>query len=121
MPEFEKLDVWRRAHELCLVTYRLARQLPYEERFGLSDQLRRAAVSVPVNIAEGQGRGTAGEFVAFLRIARGSLQEVQALAMIARDLGYIAADDTMELLRRSAQVGRMLMALQSHLNEASSP
>lgn len=73
---FRELRIWKETHELALVAYRVTTPFPQEERYGLVSQIRRAAVSVPTNIAEGCGRRTTGDLVHFLYIARGSLQEV---------------------------------------------
>ena len=88
-----KLEAWKRARELVLGVYRLTQSFPKEETFGLAAQLRRAAVSIPSNIAEGAARAGKREFAQFLNIARGSLSELETQLLIATDLGYIKADD----------------------------
>src|SRR5580698_8336474 len=85
---FRDLEVWQRSMELTVVTYRLTQKFPREEIFGISSQLRRAAVSIPSNIAEGQGRLNTREFRQYLGIARGSNCELQTQLEIARALGY---------------------------------
>jgi four helix bundle protein len=85
---FRELVVWQRAIELTLEIYKVTKAFPKDESFGLTSQLRRAAVSVASNIAEGQGRKTKGEFVQFLCVARGSNAEVQTQLVIAQGLGY---------------------------------
>ena len=91
--------------------YELSHVLPPEELYGLSSQLRRAAVSVPANIAEGHGRVHRGDYVHHLSIARGSLYEVETLVLLSPDLGFSTAGITTPLLETSSEVGRMLNAL----------
>jgi four helix bundle protein len=88
----QKLDVWRDAMTLVEVIYRLTAAFPSDEKFGLTAQLRRAAVSVPSNIAEGAARTSRTEYVRFLSIARGSLAEIDTQIEIARRLGYLPSD-----------------------------
>jgi four helix bundle protein len=90
---YRDLIVWQRAMELVQRVYALSRNWPADERFGLTSQIRRAAVSIPSNIAEGNGRQTAGEGVQFLGMAMGSLYEVETQTSIARRLGMISEDD----------------------------
>ena len=103
------LIVWQRAVVLAGKVYAATRQLPRDERFGLTLQLRRAAISVPSNIAEGSARRTRAEFLQYLHIARGSLSEVETQMMIARDQGFLSVRDC--LLEEVAEIGRMLNAL----------
>lgn len=91
--DFKELLVWQHAHLLTLEVYRVTQQFPQEERFGLSNQLRRAVVSVESNIAEGSARNTSRDFLQFLFVARGSLAEVEVQLLIARDLGYISDEE----------------------------
>ena len=88
-----KLEAWKRARELVLSVYMLTQAFPKEETFGLAIQMRRAAVSIPSNIAEGAARRGAREFAQFLNIARGSLSELETQLLIATDLGYIKNND----------------------------
>jgi four helix bundle protein len=81
-PGFKKLEVWHDAMDLVAEVYRATSVFPERERFGLTAQLRRAAVSVPANIAEGYGRATRGEYLNFLSVARGSLNEVETLCIV---------------------------------------
>ena len=101
-PRHYDLDVWKDAMRLVREVYRITAVFPSTEQFGLTNQLRRAAVSVPSNIAEGAGRGGRAELVRFLVIARGSLAELDTQLWIARDLGYLAdgqdLHDTVQLL-----------------------
>jgi four helix bundle protein len=91
----ERLDVWRNSMDLVEMIYTLSSSFPDVERFGLSAQMRRAATSVPSNIAEGAARRSTPEYIRFLSIARGSLSEISTQLHIARRLGYV--DDTVEI------------------------
>jgi four helix bundle protein len=86
----KSLDVWKEAVELCVSIYRLTASFPKTEDFGLTSQMRRASVSIPSNIAEGAGRGATKEFIQFLKIAHGSLTELDTQLEIALKLGYIS-------------------------------
>lgn len=86
---YKDLIAWQKAMDLVVEVYRTTTAFPSEERFGLTNQVRRAAVSVPSNIAEGQGRGPTQDFVRFLCVARGSLQEVETQLILATRLGYL--------------------------------
>ncbi len=91
-----KLEAWKQAMDLARRIYKATEGFPSEERFGLTAQLRRSAVSIPSNIAEGAGRGTRKEFVHFLHIARGSLCEIETQATLSRDLGFLESNNTIE-------------------------
>jgi len=105
---YKDLIVWQKARCLAVAVYRQTSQLPSHERFGLTSQMRRAAVSVLSNIAEGAGRGTDSEFRYFLRIARGSLAELETQLLLAGDLGYVDNSwDAADI----AEVGRLLNGL----------
>jgi len=113
--DFKDLEVWQLSMTLAEGTYRLAKHLPAEERFGLSLQLRRSAVSIPSNISEGWGRGSRGDYVRFLNIANGSLKELETQILLARRLGMVregVGDAELELCRR---IGQMLTALRRRL------
>ena len=92
MQDFRNLEVWRRAHKLTLRIYALTDRFPRSEMFGLSSELRRAAASVPTNLAEGHGR-TQTEFGRFVQISFGSACEVEYQLLLARDLGYLVPDE----------------------------
>ena len=107
---YQELKVWQQAIELTIETYDASDRIPSVERFGLTSQLARAAVSIPSNIAEGQGRSRA-EFRRFLSISRGSLQELETLLVIAERRGHVDTE-TLTLLRaRTRAVGRLLNGL----------
>jgi four helix bundle protein len=109
------LEVWSKSIELSVSIYQLTRSFPVEERFGLASQLRRASVSVPSNLAEGAGRGSRGEFLRFIAIARGSLAELQTQLEIARRCGLCDSIDGP--LTLSQAVAMMLSALARRLAE----
>jgi four helix bundle protein len=115
MPErvrsYEDLTVWKRSIQLVVEVHHMAKSFPADERFILGAQLRRAALSIPVNIAEGHGRGTSPDYVHFLTIARGSLYELSTCLVIAEALGYLTQDQLAHARSLAAEVGRMLNAL----------
>jgi four helix bundle protein len=117
---YQDLRAWQRAIELVERVYSITSRLPQEEIFGLKSQMRRCAVSVPSNIAEGQGRATRGEFQQFLGHARGSLYELETQIVIAAKLGYLSAVDEDSLLSESRDLGRMLNALIASLKPSAS-
>lgn len=108
---YRDLQVWQRSIELGLRCYRESQSFPREERYGLTSQLRRAAVSVPANIAEGRGRARTGEFARAISIASGSLAEVETLLVVAERLNYITREIRDELLSEASEIGRMLHGL----------
>ena len=110
MRDYRHLIAWQKAHELTLTVYRITRDFPRDERFGVSAQLRRASASIATNIAEGSGRTTNADFARFLAIAAGSASEVQYQLELARDLGY---SSTMagEAHKLSHEVKRLLHGL----------
>src|SRR5438046_1369443 len=108
---YRDLIAWRQSMELVTVIYRETRRFPENERFGLTSQLRRSAVSIPSNIAEGQGRYSTGEFRQFLGHARGSLLELQTQVSIAENLGYFSPEQSNTLADRAAEIGRILNGL----------
>lgn len=108
---FENLEVWQYSHQLTLAIYRITKSFPVEERYGLISQLRRSASSVPTNIVEGRGRFTRKEFINFLYIARGSLEETKYHLILARDLEYLPHSDFEALMNKCKKVGRMINGL----------
>jgi four helix bundle protein len=115
--DYRKLFAWQKAIELVTAVYDATRSFPKEELFVLTSQLRRAAISVPSNIAEGQGRGQGREFCHHLRIAYGSLLELETQLIVANALGYLPAKKIDALLDRSAEVGRLLNGLLKSVRE----
>jgi four helix bundle protein len=111
------LVVWQKSMDLVVKVYELARMLPSDERFAMTSQMTRAAVSIPANIAEGKGRGTPREYVQFLRIARGSLMELDTYVELICRLGYVNPSLTATVGDLIAQVGKMLSAMKSRLQQ----
>ena len=109
--DYKDLTVWQKAIDLVTEVYKATRGFPKEELYGLTSQLRRCAVSVPSNIAEGQGRDSQGEFKRFLNIARGSDSELQTQLEIARALGFGESKMIDEAESLSHETGKMLFAL----------
>jgi four helix bundle protein len=112
---YKDLWVWQRAIDLVIVVYELTRTFPQDERFGLTSQMRRAAVSVPSNIAEGQARQTTQEFRRSLRNALGSLGELETQLIVSRQLGFHTGREDVDAL--IGEVGRMLHGLHRKLGE----
>src|SRR5262245_22931485 len=112
---YRELIAWQKAMDLVTVIYQATDQFPQREMFGITNQLRRAAVAVPSNIAEGQGRLGAREFHQFLGIARGSLQEVQTQVKIARRLDYLNDQQCQRIDELSCEVARIVNGLLSSL------
>jgi four helix bundle protein len=108
---YRELIVWQRAMDLVEMIYRVSRSFPKEELFALGAQLRRAAVSIPANIAEGQGRHTTKEFLHFLSIASGSLVEMETHVLIAERLNYVSHQVASEAIGLAAEVGRLTNGL----------
>ena len=119
--DFKNLDVWKLSMNLTFNIYGLIRFLPNEERFGLCDQMRRAAVSVPSNIAEGQSRNSAKEFIRFLSMARGSLAELETQLLLCVGLGYLQETMLTDVFNNVSSVGRMIKALMNSLEPSQKP
>jgi four helix bundle protein len=113
--DYRDLRVWQVAMDLAIESYRVGELLPARERFGLVAQIRRAATSVPANIAEGNGRVHRREYLHHLSIARGSLNELQTLVAIAERLGYVVASDLKQFAELCDFVSRMLTRLRRSL------
>ena len=113
MKGYRDLVVWQKAMELVTSVYEATSAFPRHELYGLTGQIRRAAVSVPSNLAEGHGRTSRREFHQFISQARGSLMEVETQLEIARNLGYLSSADAAELLAKASRVGRMLNGLRA--------
>ncbi len=111
MGDYRKLDVWNRAHQLVLAVYRATASFPDQERYGLVSQIRRAAFSIPMNIAEGCGRNGDSELRRSLRIALGSAAELEYQVLLSRDVGYLNEAATSTLGEELDHVKRMLARL----------
>lgn len=112
---YQQLLVWQKAMDLAVECYRATQCFPKEERYGLTSQIRRAAASVPANIAEGQGRHHTKEFLNHISIARGSLLELETFLLLSQRIGLLLEANTKELLRQSDEIGRMLSGLRQSL------
>lgn len=115
MKNFRDLQVWHKAHTLALSSYRSTAQFPREEIYGLTSQIRRSAVSIAANIAEGCGKRGNAEFQRFLNIATGSASELEYHFLLARDLGFLADTEYKQLDNRVTEVKRMLASLVRHV------
>ena len=111
LKSFKELKVWQKAYQLCIEVYRITKTFPKEEVYGLTSQVRRAAVSVPSNIAEGYGRRTAGEYIQALYVAYGSNCELETQILLSGDLGFIKGEDLDKLQKGLGDVERLLKAL----------
>ncbi len=120
MQRFQDLKVWQRSHALVLEIYQLTKDFPGSERFGITSQLRRAAVSVPTNIAEGTKRLGSQDYVRFINIAEGSLAETEYLLMLSRDLAYLSPEATARPLAEITEIARMLNALRARVEQGLS-
>ena len=108
---YKDLTVWQKAMDLVVEIYYIVKLLPREETYGLSDQMRRAAVSIPSNIAVGQSRNTKKDFINFLYIARSSNAELQTQCLICIRLHYVANKDMAKALALSDEIGKMINAM----------
>lgn len=115
---YRDLRVWQDGMQLAKACYELIRPFPREEVFGLTSQIRRAAASIPANIAEGYGRDGKGEYIQFLRVAQGSLKELETHLLLDEMVGITGADTIKPLLVRSDHLGRMLRSLYRSLQQA---
>ena len=114
---YRELVVWKRAMELVVETYGLVKHLPKEETYALSDQIRRAVVSIPSNIAEGNGRTSVKAYARFLSMARGSKYELETQLLICVELRYLTKEQISKAMILSDEIGRMLNVLIAKLGE----
>ena len=121
LKNFKDLNVWQKSYNICIELYKLTRSFPNEEKFGLTSQMRRAAISVPSNIAEGYGRKTIPDYVRCLYIAYGSICELETQTLLSGDLQYLNNEDQVVLLDKIKEVERMLMALIKSLENKNNP
>ena len=108
---YRDLDVWQKAVELVVESYRLTKLLPKSEAYGLASQIRRAAVSIPANIAEGHGREHLGDYLHHLSVANGSLMELETHLLLTHRLDYLLVSQIEPVLKLAGEVGRMLAGL----------
>jgi four helix bundle protein len=116
---YTDLIAWQKSMDLAQELYRATARFPKEEMYGLTSQLRRAAVSVPSNIAEGQGRRTTGAFLQHLSIAHGSLRETETQVLLAVRLGYLSDKAAASLMKQAGEVGRLITGLANSLSRSS--
>ncbi len=106
------LDVWKKSIELVTLVYEITKSFPTEEVYGITNQIRRSAVSIPSNIAEGAGRGSDAEFIRFLNIAQGSLSELETQLIISQNLKYLTSKEIFKILE---EIRKMMWGLKNYL------
>jgi four helix bundle protein len=116
---YTDLNVWKASMELVCEVYEVTRNFPDSERYGLTSQMRRCAVSVPSNIAEGWSRNSAGSFISYLNIASGSMSELLTQLDIARRINYISAERMQDLEHRGIQISKMVYMLIKRIESRS--
>ena len=114
---YRELVVWKRSMELVVEVYGLVKHLPKEETYALSSQMRRAVVSIPSNIAEGNGRGTTRDYAHYLAMARGSKYELETQLLICVELHYLTNEQIEKAMKLSDEIGRMLNTIITKLGE----
>ena len=114
--DFKDLQVWQKAMEAARLTYLLSKKLPKEETYALSDQMRRCAVSIASNIAEGQQRNSANEFKHFIGIAQGSIAELQTQLLLAKDFDYLTDKEIEPTFSLLEEIGKMLFVLSQSID-----
>jgi four helix bundle protein len=119
LKSYQDLHVWQKAMELAVEAYQLSKKLPASERYGLVAQMRRSAVSIPANIAEGYGRAHRGDYLHHLSVANGSLKELETHLLLSVRLGYLSEKEIELALQRASEVGRMLASLMQKLKVRS--
>lgn len=119
MMDFRKIKVWDKSHRFVLEVYELTKAFPKEEIFGLTSQLRRAAVSIPNNIAEGCGRSTESDLNRFLTISMGSASEVDYLLLLSKDLDYISQSQFNDINAKVIEIKKMLSAYSARIRQNS--
>ena len=117
---YKDLTAWQKSYNLCLTIYRISKDIPKEEQYGLISQLRRAAVSIPSNIAEGYGRKSIGDYIRFLYLSYGSVCELETQILISNDLGYISVESFQEANEKVGEVERILKGLIKSLEKKHS-
>ena len=117
MQDFRNLLVWQKSHDLVLQVYRSSRDFPREESYGLTSQMRRAAISIPSNVAEGCGRGSDPDFARFLVIAMRSASELEYQLLLSRDLGYLDSITHQSLEEKIVEIKKMLTSLIQRIRE----
>jgi len=113
--DFQKIQAWERGHQMTLDVYRMTRHYPREELFGLASQMRRAAASIPTNIAEGCGRRSEADLARFMDMSRGSTSELTYQMLLSRDLDYLAHDEAEKMMNELDEIGRMITSYSRQL------
>jgi len=119
MRDFRKYAVWEQSHKLVLELYRLTKDFPIKEKFGITSQIRRAGVSIPTNISEGCGKSSEKNFARFLGFSFGSCQEVEYLTLLAKDLNYLNLESYDPLFLEIVSIKKQLYHLIKKLNAGS--
>ena len=119
MKDFQRLKVWEKAHQLTLILYKETKTFPREELFGLTSQIRRAASSIPANLAEGCGRDSEKELARFIQIAQGSAYELEYHLLLAYELGYLAEATHIDLRSKVLEIQKMLYSFRNKLVASS--
>lgn len=114
--DFQELDVWQKAMDVAVDVYAYVKTLPKEERYGLGDQMRRCAVSIPSNIAEGHDRNSTKDYLRFVSISRGSLAELKTQLIICNRVGYLSEGSLSCIIARLVEIDKMLTGLMKTLN-----
>ena len=117
MFNFEKLDVWHKAVEFADLVYRTTRNFPNDERFGLTNQMRRAAVSISSNVAEGSSRTSKTDYARFVEMATGSVFEAISQAVVSKRQGFLSDEDFNRIYTSAEELGRMLSGLRNYLTD----
>lgn len=120
MDSYRELRVWQQGMDLAVACYEQTKSYPRDEMFGMTSQIRRAASSIPANIAEGWGRQSTGDYVRFLRIAQGSLKETETHLILSNRVGLLSASALSDLERQTESIGKMLASLIRKLQQSES-
>ncbi len=120
MQDYRKLKVWQRSHALVLTVYRVTNGFPKSEIYGITSQMRRAAYSIPSNIAEGRSRSTDRDFARFLNIAIGSASELEYFLLLSKDVGYLAEENWRPMSQEIEEIRKMLTSFTIRLRSAES-
>jgi four helix bundle protein len=113
---YENLDVWKESIELAILIYKITKDFPKDEMYGIVSQLRRAAISISTNIAEGAGRNSTQEFIRFVNISLGSLNEVESLIHVSLELKYIDNECFISVKNKISKIGNLLGGFKKYLN-----
>jgi len=121
MKGYQELKVWKKAYDLCLEIYKITNTFPASEKYGLTSQIRRSAVSIPSNIAEGHERQHLKEYIQFLHVALGSIAELGTQIMISKDIGYLSEESFVKIESEIVEIGKMLNGLTNSLIKKLAP